>query len=224
MSRSITDIIKKIADSQPAIINILTTDGLEIRLKCVFKESTAPHFFLVFPPKTLPESIDTDIVCPISIKYERTILTLNAEIINVISDRTLELNAKQSIDPTSLREFFRVDSRLPIIATYYPGPKEDKEHFWTIKGETLDLSGSGALALFSEQPGNKHRIELEIKLNHIPISIECTAHVIRTRRLRKGRYQVAFHFDFITPKDRDHIISNCLKEQRKQLREKIQTA
>ncbi len=219
----IADTIKQLKDSQPAVISITTTDSLEVRLRCVFKESTSPHFFLVFPPKTLPDDIDTGIICPVSIKTDKTALTLNAEIVNISGDRTLELKAKKTVDPTSLREFFRVDARFNIIATYLPGPNEDKSHFWEMEGETLDLSGSGVLAIFPEAPANKHRIDLRIRLTDAPKPIKCTAHIIRTRRLRKGRFQVALHFDSISPKDRDRIISNCLQEQRKQLREKIQT-
>ncbi len=224
VSKSIIDIVKALPDSQTAGIDILTADGLEMRLRCVFKESTSPLFFLVFPPKMLPDALETGSICPVSIKVEKTTLTLNAEIISINGDRTLELKAKKSIDPTSLREFFRVDSRLPITATYNPGPNEDKDHYWSMEGETLDVSGSGVLAIFPEPPENKHRVELSIKLNHTRKVIESTAHVIRTRRLRKGRFQVALHFDFVSPKHRDLIISNCLQEQRQQLRDKIQTA
>ncbi len=223
-SSVIVDTIRQIKDSQPAIINLITNEGLEVRLKCIFKESSAPHFFLVFPPETLPGTIDTEKVCPVSVKTDSSSITLNAEIVEVIGNRTLELMAKKTVDPTSLREFFRVDYRSTVFATYMPGPNEDKSHYWNMQGETLDLSGSGLLAIFPEAPANKHRIELEIRLDTMQRPIECVAHIIRTRRLRKGRFQVALHFDSISHKDRDAIISNCLQEQRKQLREKIQTA
>ncbi len=223
MASSITDIVKTIVDSESAAIEIPTTDGKVIRLKCIYKESIAPNFFLIFPPKTLPENIDTSKHCPIAVHSSKTPYTLTAKILTVTGDRTLELMAKNTIDPTSLREFFRVDIRIPITATYEPGATEDQNHRWTLKGETLDMSGSGVLAIFPDQPKNKHRISLNITLRHSNISIECTAHVVRSRRLRKGHYRVALHFDEVSPRHRDHIISCCLQEQRLQLRERIQT-
>lgn len=224
MNSSITDIVKKIIDSAGAEIDISTTEGQTIRLKCIYKESLAPNFFLVFPPKQLPSNIDTNRLCPISIKGEKVSLTLTAKILDINGDRTLELNAKQFVDPTSLREYFRVDTRTAITIIYEPGPSEDRNNYWTLQGETLDLSGSGVLAILPAQPKNNHRLKVEISLKHTNVLIECAAHVIRAKRLRRGRYQVAFHFDHVSSKHRDSIISDCLQEQRMQLRERIQTA
>ncbi|MBU1140842.1 MAG: PilZ domain-containing protein [Proteobacteria bacterium] len=224
MDSSITDIVKKIIDSASAEIDISTTEGQTIRLKCIYKESLAPNFFLVFPPKHLPSNIDISRHCPISIKGENVSLTITAKILHINGDRTLELIAKKSVDPSSLREYFRVDTRMPIKLTYEPGPAEDRSHYWMLKGETLDLSGSGVLAILPDQPKSNHRIQIEITLKHTKTTIECAAHVIRSKRLRRGHYQVAFHFDHVSSKHRDSIISNCLQEQRMQLRERIQTS
>lgn len=223
MNSPITDIVKQIIDSAGAEIDISTKEGQTIRLKCIYKESLAPNFFLVFPPKHLPSNIDTSRLCPVSIKGEKVSLTLTAKIIDSNGDRTLELLAKDTVEPSTLREYFRVDIRMPITATYEPGPAEDRSHYWSLRGETLDLSGSGVLAIFPDQPKSNHRIQLEIELKHTNIMIECAAHVIRTKRLRRGRFQVAFHFDYVSSKHRDSIISDCLQEQRMQLRERIQT-
>jgi hypothetical protein len=46
--------------------------------------------------------------------------------------------------------------------------------------------------------------------------------VTRTGRLRGGRWHIALHFDDITQKNKDAIITNCLWEQRRQLRENVQ--
>ncbi|MBU0945813.1 MAG: PilZ domain-containing protein [Proteobacteria bacterium] len=224
MDSSITDIVKRIIDSAGAEIDISTTEGRAIRLRCIYKESLAPNFFLVFPPKHLPSNIDTSRLCPISIKGEKVSLTLTAKIETINGDRTLELTAKKSVDPATLREYFRVDIKMPITVIYEPGPGEDRSHYWNLQGETLDLSGSGVLAILPAQPKNNHRLKIEITLKYTNISIDCAAHIIRSKRLRRGRYQVAFHFDYVSSKHRDSIISDCLKEQRLQLRERIQTA
>ena len=224
MKSSITDIVKKIIDSAGAEIDVSTTEGETIRLKCIYKESLAPNFFLVFPPKRLPSNLDTSRLCPISIKGENVSITLTAKILDINGDRTLELTAKEFVDPSSLREYFRIDIRMPITIFYEPGPAEDRSHYWSLEGETLDLSGSGVLAILPAQPKNNHKLKLEFSLKHTNIAIECTAHVIRTKRLRRGRHQVALHFDHISSKHRDAIISDCFKEQRMQLRERIQTS
>jgi len=49
---SLVDLIKNIRDSLPAEINLQLSQGGSVQLKCVYKESIAPNFFLVFPPKT----------------------------------------------------------------------------------------------------------------------------------------------------------------------------
>jgi len=223
VSAPITKTIKKIADSESAEIDLTTKDKQVIRLNCVYKVSDAPNFFLVFPPKTLPSDIDIDKYCPISIKNGKSSLTLNASIIEISGDRTIELSAKNSIKPESLREYFRVDTRVAINAHFEPESPNGKIHSWELNGQTLDLSASGMLAILPEKPPTRHQISIEINLKGMEKNVQCKGHLVRCKRLRKGRYQVAFHFDSISQKHRDTIISFCLQEQRNNLREKIQT-
>jgi len=224
VSAPITETIKKLADSESAEIDLTTKDKQVIRLNCVYKVSDAPNFFLVFPPKTLPSNIDTDQYCPISIKNGKSSLTLTARILKISGDRTIELSAKNSINSESLREYFRVDTRVAINAHFEPESPDGKIQSWELEGQTLDLSASGLLAILPEEPPTKHQIAIKIHLKSIEKNVQCLGHVVRSKRLRKGRYQVAFHFDSISQKHRDTIISFCLQEQRNNLREKIQTA
>ena len=223
MPHSFTDIIRKIPDSQPAEINLPLANGKSVQLKCIYKESIAPLFFMVFPPKQLPADIDTSKNCMVAIKGEEHAHTFTAKIEAIKGDRIIELLAQKSIDPTSLRTYFRADLRATITASYEPGP-EERAHAWSFSGETLDLSEGGTLAIFSSEFANKQRIRLHIKLPHMDKDMHFLAHVIRTQRLRKERWQVALQFDNISQKDRDLIASCCLMEQRKQLRERVQTA
>ncbi len=211
-------------DSEAARIDISTIDGQIIRMNCVYKESHSPNFFLVFPPKNLPENIDLSKHCPVSIKAGKTALTLKAKIIEINGDRTLELAAKNTVKPESLREFFRVNAKTEIIAKFVPESPSSTIKPWTLKGRTLDISGSGALAIFQDEPLTHHKIALTLTLNSDHDKIECTGHVVRSKRIRKGQFQVSFHFDHIAAKDKDIIIAFCLREQRNQLREKVQTA
>lgn len=224
MASSITDTIKRISDSESAEVDISTKSHQVIRLHCVFKESEAPNFFLVFPPKKLPEDIDTEKSCPVSIKLEKSPFTLTATIEDIKGDRTLELRAQKTVTPESLREYFRVDTKVPIIVDYYHESLDGKSQSWTLEGKTLDISGSGILTILPEEPLNKQKIELKLSLNGEQDVVSCIGHIVRTKRLRKGRYQVAFCFDSLKPKHRDAIISYCLQEQRNQLRDKVQIA
>lgn len=224
MVENIRKTISRIPDSQLAEIDIFTSTGQSFRLNCIYKESDSPEFFLVFPPKKLPEGIDIEKLCPISIKFDQKALTLAAKITSRTNDRTLELTAKDTVKPESLREYFRVDTKVTIVANYNSESVDQKSKSWTLEGQTLDISGSGLLSIFPEEPQTNHKISLEICLNNGKDIVSCEGHIIRTKRLRKGRYQVAFHFDTMKPKGRDAIISFCLQEQRNRLRDKIHTA
>ena len=112
---------------------------------------------------------------------------------------------------------------MPVKASYTAEQQDTRAECWRMTGTTLDLSGSGLLALFSEKPASSQRILLELTPPEDPEPIFCLANVIRSYRIRRNRFQVAFHFIEVTPKTRDQIVSCCLREQRRQLRENVQT-
>lgn len=218
---TITDLLRSITDNQSARISLSTMVGKTLHFDCIYREGIAPRFFLVFPPKTLPKEIDMSLHCSISIRNgdeDTAPLLLNAKIEEVIGDRTLELTAKRNIDPTTLREFFRVALYAPVTISLTQESNEDLSHQWSLKGETLDISGSGLLALFSEEYQDRQQIIITLELPSPQASISCMGHVVYTRRIRRGQWHIALHFDDITPKQRDVIISNCLYEQRRQLK------
>ncbi len=223
MSEAIWKTISRVPDSVSAEIDITTEAGQIIRLNSIYKESDSPEFFLVFPPKRLPEEIDRDKLCPVSIKSNQSAITLLAKIVSIKGDRTLELLAQDTVKPESLREYFRVDTKVNITANYTPDSIDGEKRSWTLKGQTLDISGSGTLTLMAGPPQTFHKIDLQLDLDNGKNIVNCTAHVVRTKRLRRDKYQVAFHFDTLKPNHRDAIISFCLQEQRNRLRDKIQT-
>jgi len=219
---SLVDLIKNIRDSLPAEINLQLSKGGSVQLKCVYKESIAPNFFLVFPPKQLPTDIDTSKGCLVAIKGIEQSITFKAGIEEIKGDRILELFAQKTIEPSSLRTYYRADLRTSISAAYEPGP-EEMAQAWSLSGETLDLSGGGTLALFPAEFPNKQRILVHIPLPHTDQEIHCVSHVVHMKRLRKERWQIALQFDNLSQKERDVIVSCCLGEQRRQLRERVQT-
>lgn len=218
MSSSPVDIIKKIQDSQLAEVNLPLSNGDSVQLKCIYKESIAPHFFLVFPPKQMPVNIDTSKSCLVVVKGEGKSLSFKAGVETIKGDRILELFAQKTIDPVELRACYRADLRTTITASYEPGPDE-KGKGWSLSGETLDLSAGGALAIFPEEFKNRQRILLHIHIPHTDTEIQCASHVIRATKLRKERWKIALQFDNISQKESDIIVSCCLREQRRHLRE-----
>ena len=217
---AIVHLLKSITDNQTATITFSTTTGRTVDLDCVYKEGTAPtRFFLVFPPGTLPKEIMSQ-QCLISIHSldeEAISPSFNARIEEGVNDHTLELSATKNVDPTVLRDFFRVSLCAPVTLSVAQDSDKETADQWFLKGETLDLSGSGALTLFAEEIQEGKHIQITLDLPSPQASVSCLGHVVRTRRVRRGRWQISLHFDNIANKLRDIIISNCLYEQRKQL-------
>ncbi len=218
----ITEIINQLNDNAMATVDIPLKKGEDQRLNCMLKKNDTPSFDLVFAPNALDSiTVENAGNCRLIVKHADSSINLNIRIDTVKNERTLECTALESINPESMREYFRVMISTPIRASYRPGPRETKSRAWEISGTTIDLSGGGVLALFPEKPANTNRIQLEIDLPGQQAPVLCMAKVVRTYRLRKNRFQVAFNITDIEGKARDIIISSCLQEQRRQLRNKV---
>lgn len=214
--------LKSIPDNQSATITFSTTTGQTVHLDCIYKEGMAPpRFFLVFPQGTpLPKEINMSQQCLISIHSndEDTVPpSFNARIEEGINDHTLELAATKNVDPTALRDFFRVPLYTQVTLSVAQDSHKDPADQWLLKGETLDLSGSGVLTLFNEEIQEGKQLQITLDLPSPQASVSCLVHVVRARRVRRGRWQISLRFDNIANKLRDIIISNCLYAQRKQL-------
>ena len=220
MTSSINKIVESIQDSRQARIKFTLHGGNQHHLDAIFKTDTPPYFFLVFPPNSLPENIDIAANHPVSISQESRSISLNATVMEVVDDRTVHFAAKGTLDPASLREYFRVNSSTGITVSYTSGTTgESSSKRWSITGVTQDLSGSGVLALFPDEPKNKNDIVIEILLPKKEITV--VGHIVRKKILRSKRWQVSLHFDNISTKHRDAILAYLLSEQRKQLRENV---
>jgi len=218
---SIINIIKNIKDSHSGQAILYTTDGGQIYLDCVYKEGKSPDFLLAFPPDKIPSNLDFSKNCSVSLKGAEPPLVITATIKEQIGDRILSLHANQAVDPVSLREYFRVDLNTRVVARFEPTHENSDQTSWEIHGETLDVSGTGFLCLLDHEPPNHNNISLEVYFDHFKHSISCQVRVIRIRRLKQDRFRVAFHIEKIQSKDRDKIITCCMNEQRKMLRERM---
>jgi len=221
VTSSIVNVVKNLKDSAIAKVRLSFRDRESIHLDCVYKEADAPGFFLVFPPETIPDYIDFKETCSVSINSEESSIVVSAKIQSRKNDRTLEMSAMEMLDPVSLREYFRVLYKTSIIASHEPSSAESRTRSWKIEGSTVDLSGTGVLGIFPKEFENRHNIFLDFDLPGLNKSVQCVAHVVRVRRIRKTRFQIALHFDHITRKNRDAVITACLQEQRRQLRQRM---
>lgn len=220
----ILEIFERISDKAATLVDIPAKNGDDFRCKAVLLKKESPVIELVFPPDSWEESrlmLGAD--CNLVVEHEGRSINLIARLDTVSGPRRLQFTAREPVSPESLREYFRVLINIPIEASYIAGPREVKAKTWKMVGTTIDLSGSGVLAVFAEKPSTTHNIQLIMTMPGEEPPIVCLADVVRTYRLRRNRFQVAFHFGVVSGKTRDQIISCCFQEQRRQLRENIQT-
>ncbi len=219
----IKKIIEQLDNGDRATLDVPMIDGSTEIIHCVLKKTeTSPSLKLLYPSNTIQtENLLYESKCRLVIQHGEGAVNLKVQIEKADNDNALVCTAFESIKPEELREYFRVMINISIHAIYQPGPKEKKNLPWLLKGKTIDLSGSGVLAMFPGKPQNNNHIQLEMDIPGQNMPILCQAKVIRTYRMRQKRYQVAFSFENIEQKTKDMIISCCLREQRRQLREKI---
>ncbi len=225
MSIDIISIVNAIPDRQPASVNLTDPSGSNMQVTCVFKESEAPGFFLLFPPGAMPEHIEKDWRCILSSRNTAgESVTFKAKIIQVQNNRVIELVALKIIRPEDLREYFRVNLKTKVSVFYDPENEDSKEQGFELDGETVDISQTGVLTILPNECRIKKPVMIELNLPNPVEVIICSGYVIRSKRITKSRWLTAFHFDNISSNSREIIAKNCFAEQRRQLRENIQTA
>jgi len=221
-----TDSLNTIPDGKPVRIFLPLTGGPErYRVQCVYQKSTPPHFSLLFKPGTLPvDKIASEQPCIITIDMGGPTLSLEAMIKEIPNEQTLQMIIKKSISHEQMRDFFRVDATTKIISkSFHTEFFNNENEPWAIEGKTIDISGSGILAVFSELPPPDQQIRLEITIPTTePETITVLAQQVRVQELNDGLFEVAYNFIDISPEDRDKIIGCCLVIQRQQLRLKVQ--
>ncbi|NOR26649.1 MAG: hypothetical protein GQ542_20110 [Desulforhopalus sp.] len=224
MSTDIIAIVNAIPDRQPAVVTLTNSVGKRMQVDCLFNASTAPSFFLLFPPGTIPENIQKDWRCVLVSKdTDREHITFSAKIIELLNNRVIELVAQKTIRPEDLREYFRVNIRAQVEVFYDPQESDVDEQPVEIAGETVDISQSGILSILPKACKITKPLSIELNLPNPAETIICSGHLIRTKRIRKNRWLTSFHFNNLSSRARDIIAKNCFSEQRRQLRENVQT-
>lgn len=222
-----TDFINNIPDAKPVRIFIpLQAADTRYREQCIFQKTTAPRFKLLFKTGALPvNDIDLKSPCIINLDMAGRSVSLEAMIEQVLNDQVLELKVLKTINHEQMREYFRADYTLPIITcSQIPEGFGLPEEYWKIFGTTIDISGSGLLAIFNEKPpaDKMAKIQLPLSSGQQSDSISFLARPVRISEVEKNRYVVAYHYEEISDEDRDRIVGQCLAIQRRLLRLKVQ--
>lgn len=221
----IQDVFLQLSDSDPVLVDLPGKREEVVRSRALLRHKDFPSFELLFPPDSfMAEDLDFGTDCVIAVDHNGTTTNLIARLDHIAGDRLLKFTARESVSPITLRDYFRVSINTAITASYTAGDREIHGQSWNLAGTTIDLSGSGVLALFPEKPPSNNRIQLSIDVPNEEAPIVCQAAIVRSYRMRKNRYQVAFHFEDVPPKTRDAVIACCMQEQRRQLRENVHAA
>lgn len=220
-----TRALNDIPNGKPVRIFLPITGEEEmVKAHCVYQKAAAPKFDLLFKPGELPaDDLDSKKPCIVTIDLGGPTLSLEAMIRNVAHIQKLEMVARKSIKHPQMRDFFRVDTVTKLITKSFPRPtSKNVSTSWSFEGRTVDISGSGVKALFTEQPPAEYPVQLEISIPaSTPSAVRALAHQVRSRQLADGRFEVAYQYDEISSRDRDRIIGSCFEIQRRMLRLKV---
>jgi len=220
-----TDFFNNIPDAKPVRIFLpLQEDDKRSRQRCILQKISAPRFNLLFEPGTLPvDTLDTRSPCIVNLDMAGKSVSIEAMIQQVVNTQVLEMIVLKTISHEQMRDYFRVDHTMPIIAgSPLPEGFGTPEEHWKISGTTIDISGSGLLAFFHERPPADKLVRLRL---HLPDdkseTISFMARPVRTSEVEENRYVVAYHYKDINDEERDKIVGQCLITQRRLLRLKV---
>jgi len=218
---------KDIPDGKPVRIFLPIKDSKErYRASCIYQREEYPHFSLNFKVGELPsEYIDLKQTSVINVDLGGQSVSVEAVIKELSGPQTLKMVVQKTINHEQLRDFFRVDATTQVISkAFHPKiSSQINDEEFSFNGTTIDISGSGLLASFTELPPMDKKVKLEITLpNDDKKIITALARPIRSQQISENQYDVAYHFEEIESEDRDLIIGSCLVIQRQLLRMKVQ--
>ncbi len=224
MSTTIDKLFSLLKTGKNARLTLPTTGSdKQTHIVCVYQQETHPEFSLIIPPSALPlDDIDRTRNTTVLFDIGGKNITVGAELKEIINERAFRFIAREIISHEQLRNYFRVDVSAPLIANLALLEGHDNDS-WSISGETLDVSGSGILAIFPQALELKKNVLVKLILpTGSPEPIKVIAEVVRTRAITDDQHHTALHFTQIEPEDRDKIMACCFEIQRKHLRLKVQ--
>jgi hypothetical protein len=216
--------LNTIPDLKPVRIYLPIKDtNQRYRTQAIYKTVLPPKFELRFQQGSLPlESLDLGKNCLVNVDFGGPNISMEASIASA-TPHALEMKAEELISHAQMREFFRVDSISEVISkSFQPEFFSGKGRSWAIRGKTIDISGNGILAGFTELPPGDDLVRLEISLPERDSQIiKLLARPVRAHQVDEHQWETAYHFQNISSEDRDRIIGCCLEIQRRLLRLKV---
>ena len=216
--------LRNIPDLKPVRIYLpIKNNNQRYRTQAVYKTVSPPKFELHFQPGTLPlENLDLGKNCLVNVDFGGPNISMEASI-SSITPQALEMKAEELISHAQMREFFRVDAVTDVISkSFQPEFFGSQGRAWALRGSTIDISGNGILASFSEKPPDDDLVRLEISLPEQDSRIiKLLARPVRSLQVDSDQWETAYHFQDISSEDRDRIIGCCLEIQRRLLRLKV---
>lgn len=223
--QELIDQLQSIANSQLCVVTFTDVKGKKHLSSGRYIKQEELQFALEFSYGDLPLAIDLKKLCSFSTQPDTPTQTISCTA-RIISHTGMTVNfvGLEPSDPAALREFFRVNIRTAITVTHRPELQGRSDLYWSITGQTVDISRSGALAILTNECPHIAPLVLHIELPEPNITIECIGHVVRIKRITRSRWLTSFHFDQVRDTVADAITSNCFAEQRRQIRNNIETA
>lgn len=216
--------LSKIPDLKPVRIYLpIKNNNQRYRTQAVYKSASPPRFELRFQPGILPlDYLDIEKNCLVNVDFGGPNISMEASIATV-TPLALGMKAEQLVSHAQMREFFRVDAITDVISkSFQPEFFGSQGRSWTIRGKTIDISGNGILAAFSEKPPGDEVVRLELSLPERDAQIiKLLARQVRGQQIDEHQWETAYHFQNISSEDRDKIIGCCLEIQRRLLRLKV---
>lgn len=217
--------LAKLKEGQPCFI--ILNDGFEnaFQYECTFQHSNDKRFSVLLQSANTPlhtplAAVNTSCTFSSAPVLGVTSVSCKAKIATLSAD-VIELVATESFDPSGMRDYFRVNLRVPITLSDAPTLKEGDDSKWQTLGNTVDISRTGTLAIFADECKQEHNLLVKLNLPDPRAEVTCKARLIRIKRLTKRRWLTALHFDLSNVKACDIITANCLQEQRRQIRENV---
>ena len=178
--------LQNIPNGKPVRIFLPLQNGPDrIRAQGVYQATSPPRFSLLFKPGILPiDHIDARKSCIVTIDMGGPTISLEAMIENVANPQTLQMIVQKSISHKQMREFFRVDAVTRVICSSFHTQFTDQDSQpWSLQGQTMDFSGAGILASFSEEPPADKQVHLEIT---VPLAVRKPSKCSPTRFASSG--------------------------------------
>lgn len=194
------------------------------RILCVYQHEEPPEFSLLVPPSALPlNNIDDKRKSTVLFDVGGKDIIIGAEFKEIVNDQAFRFIAREVLHHDQLRNYFRVDVSASLVARPALTEASASEEPWNAVGETIDVSGSGILAIFPQSFKLKQNVLVKLVLPcGSPKPVKAIAKVIRTRKITDDKHHIALHFIQIEPEDRDKIMACCFKVQRQHLRLRVQ--